>query len=112
MLPNFRITKVTKLRKTPCFMFVIICFASLIIGIWSPMGIALLIGCIITLLIAIVRKSALPFIYFLMAILLLLPKFRDVIGLATTRVDEFLVFPLLGLVLLAFSRQRKQNFTN
>jgi hypothetical protein len=76
------------------------------------MGIALLIGCIITLLIAIVRKSALPFIYFLMAILLLLPKFRDVIGLATTRVDEFLVFPLLGLVLLAFSRQRKQNFTN
>jgi len=65
-----------------------------------------LIASSVVLIVVIVKKSALTYVYLLLVVMMLLPKTRNLPGLATARMDEFLVFPLLIAVLALYGRQK------
>jgi hypothetical protein len=62
----------------------------------------ILVAGTLAILLAIICKSIMNYVYLFLAVLLMAPKFRDVPGVATVRLDEFLVFPLLILVLVLY----------
>jgi len=103
------VEKYRRWRQVDLLLIVAVFIVSPVVGVIAARSAVgawflILISALCVLLIC--RKSMATVLYLLLAAIVLLPKTRDVPGLATARVDEFLVFPLLILLLVIYRRKR------